>query len=149
MPAINKVIIAGNLTKDPEVRYTATETAVSSFSVAINESYKDRSGEWKKSTAFFNIVAWGKTAEYVGKYLRKGNPVFIEGKLQTRSYENKEGHKVYVTEINASSIQSLSNRNADASDQSGSIANAKSDSGSKANADDSFFDENDNDAVPF
>lgn len=146
MPSVNKVILVGNLTKEPELRHTSGGTSVASLTVAINESYKDKSGDYKKSTIFLNVVAWGKTGEYAHKYLKKGSPVFVEGKIQTRSYENKEGKKVYITEINASSIQSLSSRGAEQGDDSGGAS-----AGNASAHDDNGFFGGDDDAggVPF
>lgn len=153
MPAINKVIIAGNLTKEPELRQTGQGVSVVSLSVAVNESYKDKAGEWKKTATFFNVVAWNKTAEYAHKYLRKGNAVFVEGKLQTRSYENKEGQKVYITEINASTIQSLSGKpesgDRPAADDSGSHGKTVRQPDLAAPSQDDFYGDAGDDSVPF
>lgn len=100
---MNRVQLIGNLGKDPEIKYTNKGTAVANFSVATTESYKDKNDEWQKTTSWHNIVAWDKKAEAVSK-LVKGDSVFIEGKLQTRSYEDKSGTKKYVTEVVASEI---------------------------------------------
>ena len=100
---MNTVQILGNLTRDPEVRYTQSGKAVATFNVAASNTYIDSNNETKEQTAFINCVAWGKLGESVGN-LRKGNRCFIEGRLQTRSYENADGQKKYVTEVVAGFI---------------------------------------------
>lgn len=100
---MNTVQIMGNLTKDVDVRFTKTSKAVASFTVAATNEYKTQDGENKEQTAFINCVAWGKLGENVGK-LRKGNRVFVEGRLQTRSYETQDGQKRYVTEVIANFV---------------------------------------------
>nr|DAE32632.1 MAG TPA: Single strand binding protein [Virus sp. cts3e7] len=100
---MNTVQIMGNLTRDPEVRYTQSGKAVATFNVAATNTYIDSNNETKEQTAFINCVAWGKTGEAVGN-LRKGNRCFVEGRLQTRSYETAEGQKRYVTEVVANFV---------------------------------------------
>ena len=100
---MNTVQIMGNLTRDPEVRYTQSGKAVATFTVAATNTYIDSNNETKEQTAFINCVAWGKTGEAVGN-LRKGNRCFVEGRLQTRSYETAEGQKRYVTEVVANFV---------------------------------------------
>lgn len=95
---MNTVQILGNLTRDPEVRYTQSGKAVATFNVAASNTYLDSNNETKEQTAFVNCVAWGKLGECIGN-LRKGNRVFVEGRLQTRSYETTDGQKRYVTEV--------------------------------------------------
>ncbi|HYE58806.1 MAG TPA: single-stranded DNA-binding protein [Rhodothermales bacterium] len=107
---INKVILVGNLGADPEVRYTPQGTAVANFNVATNESYKDRDGNLQEKTEWHRIVVWDRLAEIVEKYLKKGSQVYIEGSLQTRSYEDKDGVTKYVTEIKARELQILGSR---------------------------------------
>jgi single-strand DNA-binding protein len=99
--SVNKVILLGTLGKDPELKYTPQGTAVAKWSMATNSSYKDKqSGEWKEQTEWHNIVAWQRTAEVAAEYLKKGRQVYIEGRLQTRSWDDKEtGAKKYMTEI--------------------------------------------------
>jgi single-strand DNA-binding protein len=99
--SVNKVILLGTLGKDPELKYTPQGTAVAKFSMATNSSYKDKqSGEWKEQTEWHNIVAWQRTAEIAAEYLKKGRQVYIEGRLQTRSWDDKEsGQKKYMTEV--------------------------------------------------
>lgn len=100
---MNTVQILGNLARDPEVRYTKSGKAVATFTVAASNTYIDSNNETKEQTAFINCVAWGKTGEAVGN-LRKGNRCFVEGRLQTRSYENADGQKKYVTEVVANFV---------------------------------------------
>ncbi|MFD0862876.1 single-stranded DNA-binding protein [Sungkyunkwania multivorans] len=95
----NKVQLIGNLGMDPEVIELDSGKKLAKFSIATNESYRNKSGEVVKETQWHNVVAWGKTAEIIEKYLAKGNEVAIEGKLTNRSYETKEGEKRYITEV--------------------------------------------------
>ncbi len=98
--SVNKVILIGNLGKDPEVKYTPSGTAVAKFSLATNERYKDKEGNWQDRTEWHNITAWARTAEIAGEYLKKGRTVYIEGRLRTDSWEDKNTHeKKYRTEI--------------------------------------------------
>ena len=97
--SVNKVILIGNLGKDPELRYTSGGVAVASFSVATNESWKDTQGNAQERTQWHNIVAWKKLAEICGEYLKKGSKLYLEGRLQYRNYDDKNGVKRYVTEI--------------------------------------------------
>lgn len=100
---INKVTIEGNLTRDPELKAIPSGQNVATFSIATNRKYKDKDGNMKDETEYHNIVIWGKDAENAGKYLGKGNSVFVEGRLQTRSWE-KDGVKQYRTEVVAERI---------------------------------------------
>ena len=103
--SVNKVILLGHLGKDPEVKYTPSGTAVAKFSIATNERYKDKEGNWQDRTEWHNIVAWQRLAEIAGEYLKKGRQVYIEGRLQTRSWDDKEsGQKKYMTEIVANDL---------------------------------------------
>jgi single-strand DNA-binding protein len=98
--SVNKVILIGNLGKDPEVKYTPSGTAVAKFSLATNERYKDKDGNWQDRTEWHNITAWARTAEIAGEYLKKGRTVYIEGRLRTDSWEDKNTkEKKYRTEI--------------------------------------------------
>jgi single-strand DNA-binding protein len=99
--SVNKVILLGTLGKDPELKYTPQGTAVAKFSMATNESYKDKqSGEWKERTEWHNVVCWQRTAEVAAEYLKKGSKAYIEGRITTRSWDDKEtGQKKYMTEI--------------------------------------------------
>ena len=97
--SLNKVMLIGNLGKDPELRYTTSGVAVASFSIATSESWKDQEGNMQERTEWHNIVAWRKLAEICGEWLKKGKRVYIEGRIQTRSYDDKNGVKKYITEI--------------------------------------------------
>ena len=107
MASLNKVLIIGNLGKDPEVTYTPKGTAVAKFSVATKDSYKSKDGNKTESTDWHNIVIWGKLAEICGEYLHKGSQVYVEGKLKTRSWEGKDGQKKYIIEVVAEAVQFL------------------------------------------
>jgi single-strand DNA-binding protein len=107
---VNKVILVGNLGKDPETRFTQGGTAQCKFSLATSESYANNAGERQERTEWHNIVVWGKQAETVGKFLAKGRQVYIEGRIQTRSYDDKEGKKRWITEINANRVIFLGSR---------------------------------------
>lgn len=104
---INKVMILGHVGKDPEVRFTPSGQAVCNFSLAAGESWTDKQGQKQERTEWFRIVAWGKTGELCGQYLKKGRQAFVEGKLQTREYEDNVGVKRYSTEVVAQSVQFL------------------------------------------
>src|SRR5881409_1118802 len=110
--SVNKVILVGNLGKDPEVKYTPQGTAVAKITVATSSSFKDKqSGEWKETTEWHNVVLWQRTAEIAGEYLKKGSKVYIEGRLQTRSWDDKQtNQKRYMTEIVASDLVLLGSR---------------------------------------
>ena len=99
MPGVNKVILIGNLGKDPEVRYLEGGIAVANFPVATTETFRDKLGNKQEQTEWHQIVLWRKLAEVAEKYLRKGQQVYIEGKIRSRSWEDKEGNKRYTTEI--------------------------------------------------
>ena len=107
MASVNKVILIGNLGRDPEVRYTQGGTAVANFTMATTDAWQDAAGEKKERTEWHRIVVWGKQAEVVGEYLRKGRPVYVEGSLQTREWTDREGQKRYTTEVRAQRIQFL------------------------------------------
>jgi single-strand DNA-binding protein len=112
---INKVILVGNLGRDPEVRYTPSGTAVANFTIATSERWKDKTtGEMQERTEWHRIVAWGKLGEICGEYLSKGRQVFIEGRIQTREWEDKEGIKRYTTEIVANEMKMLGTRDSGA-----------------------------------
>lgn len=104
---VNKAIIIGRLGNDPEVRYTANGGAVGNFNLATNESWTDKAGQKQERTEWHRIVVWGKMAELCGQYLSKGRQAYVEGRLQTREWTDKEGVKKYTTEIVAQSIQFL------------------------------------------
>jgi single-strand DNA-binding protein len=107
--SVNKVMLIGNLGKDPEVKYTPSGVPVAKFSLATSERYKGKSGEWQDRTEWHNIIAWQRLAEIVGEYVKKGSKIYIEGRLQTSSWEDKQsGEKKYRTEIVASDLVLLS-----------------------------------------
>jgi single-strand DNA-binding protein len=108
--SLNKAMIIGNLGRDPEMRYTPNGQAVTQFTVAVNRNYKDSSGEWKEETEWFRIVAWGPLAERTAEYLRKGRKVYVEGRLQTRTWEGQDGQKHYTTELIANTVTALDPR---------------------------------------
>jgi single-strand DNA-binding protein len=105
--SVNKVILVGNLGKDPELRYTPNGTAVANFPLATSENFKDRDGNRQERTEWHNVVAWRQLAEICGKYLHKGKQVYVEGKLQTRKWQDKNGIDRYTTEVVADTMQML------------------------------------------
>ena len=108
--SVNKVILVGRLGRDPETRYTGSGQAVANFSLATDESYKDRNGERQKRTEWHKIVVWGKQAEIAQQYLKKGSLVFIEGRIQSREWQDKEGQKRTSFEIVANNFRMLGGR---------------------------------------
>lgn len=116
---VNKVILVGNLGKDPELRYTTNQFPVASFSLATGERKKDQSGQWVDHTEWHNIVVFGKTAEHCSNYLKKGRQVYIEGRIQTRKWQDKEGRDRYTTEILANTVQFLGSKGAGAGSGAG------------------------------
>ena len=114
--SVNKVILVGRLGKDPEVRYTTSGVAVTNFSLATSEFYKDRNGERQERTEWHNIVVWDRLAETCAKYLKKGRQVYIEGRLQTREYDDRDGNKRRITEIVATQMQMLGRANEESGD---------------------------------
>jgi single-strand DNA-binding protein len=114
MSGVNKVILIGNLGKDPELRNFEGGNVVANFSLATTEVFRDRNGNKVEQTEWHNIAMWGKLAEIAGKILRKGAKVYIEGRIKNRSWEDKEGHKKYITEIVADNFTLLGPRPANA-----------------------------------
>ncbi len=110
MASLNKVMLIGNLGKDPEVRYTAAGTAVASFSLATSDRMKNKSGEWEERTEWHNITLWNRLAEIAGEYLAKGKTVYIEGRLQTRKWQDRDGRDRYTTEIVGEKMVMLSGK---------------------------------------
>jgi len=108
--SVNKVILVGRLGRDPETRYTGGGQAVANFSVATDESYKDKNGERQKRTEWHRITAWGKLAEICQQYLKKGTMVYIEGRIQSREWQDKEGQKRTSFDIVANTMKMLSSR---------------------------------------
>lgn len=110
MAGVNKVILVGNLGKDPEVRHLEGGTAVANFTLATSESYKDKTGQRIEQTEWHSIVVWRGLAEVAEKYLKKGMTIYIEGKLRTKSWDDKEGHKRYTTEVVGDTFTILSKK---------------------------------------
>ncbi|HMD42503.1 MAG TPA: single-stranded DNA-binding protein [Candidatus Acidoferrum sp.] len=108
--SVNKVILVGRLGKDPETKFTTGGQALATFTMATDSSYKDRNGERQKKTEWHRIKIWGKLAEIVQQYLKKGSLVFIEGRIETREWQDKEGQKRYTTEIVANEMRMLGGR---------------------------------------
>ena len=148
---INKAIIVGNLGRDPEVRYTANGNAIANITVATTESWKDKqSGERQEKTEWHRVVFFGRLAEIAGEYLKKGSQVYIEGRLQTRKWEDKSGQERYTTEIVASEMQMLGSRGGGASgapddDYSGEARSVTGSSGGSTSGGDPDLD----DDIPF
>lgn len=107
MASVNKVILVGNLGANPELRYTPSGKAVATFSVATREQWTNKDGEKSERTEWHRIVAWARLGEICGEYLHKGSQVYIEGRLQTRAWEDRDGNKRYTTEVIAQTMQML------------------------------------------
>ena len=122
---MNKVLLIGRLTRDPELRYTGSNTAVATFSLAVNRNFANQQGE--READFINIVVWRKQAENVKNYLQQGSQVAIDGRIQTRSYDDNNGQKRYVTEVVADNVEFLGSKNS-----SGNSSNMKNSTGSKS-----------------
>ncbi len=155
MASINKVMLIGNLGSDPEVRYTQGGAAVANFNIATNEKWTNKQGEPQERTEWHKIVVWGRVAENCGKYLSKGRSVYVEGSIQTRDWEDKDGNKRYTTEINARTVQFLSGGSGAGMDQAPpqrgpSNPPAQSNSGGGGGQSSSKFDQSFNDDdIPF
>ncbi|MDV7393508.1 single-stranded DNA-binding protein, partial [Arthrospira platensis SPKY1] len=119
--SVNKAIIVGRLGSDPEVRYTQSNTPVATLSIATSEKYKDKNGQMQESTEWHRAVAWGRTAEICQQYLKKGSMVYVEGPIQTRSWEDKNGEKRYTTEIKILTMQMLDSRGGGSNMDSGDM----------------------------
>ena len=130
MGSLNKVQIIGNLGADPEMRFTASGQAVATFNVAVNRRYQTRDGERREETEWVRCVAWARLAETTSQYLTKGSQVYLEGRLQTRQWEDREGQRRYTTEVVANDVQFLDRRGSGSGDFDGG-----SDGGSDAPAD--------------
>ncbi len=133
--SVNKVILVGRLGRDPETRYTGGGQAVANFSVATDESYKDKNGERQKRTEWHKIVVWGKQAEIAQQYLKKGSLIFIEGRIQSREWQDKEGQKRTSFEIVASNFRMLGGR---AEGAAAAGAGASGGAGARAGGGDDF-----------
>lgn len=130
---INNVVLVGRTTKDPELRYTPSNVAVATFSLAVNRTFKDANGE--READFINCVIWRQQAEYLANWAKKGALIGITGRIQTRSYENQQGQRVYVTEVVAENFQMLESRNSQGNQQNqgNSFQNGNSSKGGNVN----------------
>lgn len=130
---INNVVLVGRTTKDPELRYTPSNVAVATFSLAVNRTFKDANGE--READFINCVIWRQQAEYLANWAKKGALIGITGRIQTRSYENQQGQRVYVTEVVAENFQMLESRNSQGNQQNqgNSFQNGNSSQGGNVN----------------
>ena len=130
---INNVVLVGRTTKDPELRYTPSNVAVATFSLAVNRTFKDANGE--RETDFINCVIWRQQAENLANWAKKGALIGITGRIQTRSYENQQGQRVYVTEVVAENFQMLESRNSQGNQQNqgSSFQNGNSSKGGNVN----------------
>jgi len=136
--SLNRVQLIGNLGKDPEIKYTPQGTPVAKLAIATNERFKDKNGEWQDRTEWHNVVLWQRLAEIAGEYLKKGGKVYIEGRLQTRSWDDKQtGQKKYMTEVVANDMILLGGRGegAGSSDFGGGSRAAASSTGGGNNFD--------------
>jgi single-strand DNA-binding protein len=143
--SVNKVILVGNVGKDPEVKYSTSGTPIAKFSLATNERFKDRNQEWQERTEWHSIVAWQRLAEIVGEYVAKGSKLYVEGKIQTSSWEDRQsGERKYRTEIVARDLLLLAPRESSGGDQQSSTSNDNEDQRFRAGSGESA-DEN----IPF
>jgi len=110
MRGVNKVILLGAVGQDPEVRYMTNGNAACNFSMATSDKWKDKEGVWQESTEWHRVVSFGKLAEIIGQYVKKGSKLYIEGKIQTRKWTDKNGHDKYTTEVVASQMQFLDSK---------------------------------------
>lgn len=129
MASINKVILMGNLTRDPELRYTPGGAAVANLGLATNRVYKDKNGEKKEEATFVRVVVWGRQAEVCGQYLTKGSGLFVEGRLQSRSWETEDKQKRNTLEVVASNIQFVGGKKEGSSPKAGAIAESSPEGG--------------------
>ncbi len=127
MKSVNKVILIGNLGKDPEVKYTPSGLPVAKITLATNERFKDKDGQWQDRTEWHNVVLWQRLAEIAGEYLKKGSKVYIEGRLQTRSWDDKNtNQKRYMTEVVAQDLVLLGGRGEGGGEEPGGRARGAS-----------------------
>lgn len=146
MSSLNKAMVIGRLGADPDVRYTQSNTAMATMSVATTERYKDKNGELQENTEWHRIVAWSRLAEICQQYLKKGSLVYFEGPIQTREWEDKDGQKRYTTEIKALNMQMLDSRG-DSGGSSAPASNNKKTEKQPVEIDSSFDDMDDD--LPF
>ena len=146
--SVNKVILVGNLGKDPELKHTSSGTAVATMTVATNERFKDKSGEWQDKTEWHNVVLWQRLAEIAAEYLKKGRSVYVEGRLQVREYEDKDGNERTSVEVVAGKVRFLGrgNNNGDEKRSTPGQPRAKTEQPSASPGE---FDQSGADDVPF
>ena len=149
MASVNKVILVGNVGRDPEIRYTQSGTAVTNFSLATTDRFKNRSGDNEERTEWHRVVAWARLAEICGEYLHKGRQVYIEGRLQTREWEDREGNKRTTTEVVAQNMQMLGRRGEGESAPRGDGGGGGGSSPSGGGAPEAPTDEAGDDEIPF
>lgn len=148
MKGVNKVILVGNLGQDPELRYTGSGTAVANLRLATTDSYKNRDGERVEKTEWHNLVAWDKVAEILNEYAGKGTPLYIEGSLQTRSWEDRDGNTRYTTEVKIQEFTFLGgNKNNNNGGQNGSQGNSSAAAQGQGPAEEASFEPDDD--LPF
>ena len=152
---VNKVILVGSLGRDPEVKYGANGNAIASMTLATSEQWKDKnSGESKEKTEWHRTVAFGRTAEVIGEYLKKGSQIYVEGKLQTRKWQDQNGQDRYTTEVVINDMQMLGGRNTQESGSAGNPAPHNAGSGAKntspsASTEGNQFNDFEDDGIPF
>jgi single-strand DNA-binding protein len=151
--SLNKAMIIGNLGRDPEMRYTPNGQSVTQFTVAVNRNFRGSDGEWQEETEWFRVVAWGQTGERAAENLRKGVKVYVEGRLQTRNWEDQSGNKRYTTELVADRVVSLERRQRDEGDPGFTPPAARkpveTPAGSSGGRDGDQLDQSDLDDLPF
>lgn len=145
MAGVNKVILVGNLGKDPEVRHLENGASVANFPIATTESYKDKNGNRQEQTEWHNIVLWRGLADIAEKYLKKGNQIYVEGKLRSRSWEDKEGNTRYITEVIGDNLTMLGGKPSESNDSS----SPKSNTTTAAKPSAAAVQEDDDDDLPF
>lgn len=147
MAGVNKVILVGNLGRDPEVRHLENGASVANFSIATSESYKDKNGNRQEQTEWHNVVLWRGLAEIAEKYLRKGSQIYVEGKLRTRSWQDKDGNTRYTTEVVGDNMTMLGGRGN--SSEGASPAAAKTNDNKSSNEGSANLNNDDEDDLPF
>ena len=146
---MNKVFLSGNLTKDPEVRYTQSGMAYARTGIAVNRQYTSKNGDKQEITDFFNLTAWGKTAEFCGRYLEKGRRVLVEGRIENDNYEDKNGVKHYGVNITVDNIEFASSKRSNDGENNGGGYYNKPGTESNSNFNSNYDDNSDDVDVPF
>lgn len=129
MPNLNKVMIMGNLTRDPEIRFTPSNTPVCQIGVAVNRTWKSQDGERQEETTFIDVEAWGRTAETINEHLRKGRPIFVEGRLKLDTWDDKEGNKRSKLKVVCETFQFVDSKGGERDEQPRGRAAASSNDG--------------------